>query len=173
MGDAGGDLGGARVVGNLLASPFYDVLAGKVEARLLGPSDEPFAWRTVLGDAWMSVQHSLLGLLLYGLSMGLLLLLNLLPVVGSALYAALSTTATVFFLARELMDIPLSRRRLGFFEKIRWMGGHKALLGGLGLATMAMLAVPVVNLLLMPVAVLGGTLLYCHLHQVGQGAAVG
>lgn len=157
------------VFGNMISSPFWDVLAERAEQKLLDRPDTPFDVRIALGDAWMSVRHSILGLLLYVGIMGPLLLLNLVPGVGSVLYTVLSYPTTVFFVARELMDIPLSRRRTPFRDKLRWIGQHKPVLAGLGTAGMLMLAVPFVNLLVMPFAVMGGTLLYCQLHRVGEG----
>ncbi len=159
----------AWVIGNMIGSPFWDVLAERTEQKLLDRPETPFDWRIAAGDALMSVRHSLLGLLLYALVMGLLLALNLLPGLGTALYAGLSYPITALFLAREVMDIPLSRRRTPFAAKIRFLAQHKALVGGLGTATMGLFIVPLVNILVMPFAVMGGTLLYCHLHQVGAG----
>ena len=157
------------VVGNMLASPFWDFLAEGVEKRELDRPDADFDWRVALGDAWMSIRHSALGLLLYALLMAPLLLLNLIPGVGTVLYTVLSWTATVFFVSREMMDIPLSRRRTPFRDKIRWLAEHKAVVAGLGTASTLMLAVPLVNLFVMPLTVMGGTLLYCRLDAAGQG----
>ncbi|MBW2253417.1 MAG: EI24 domain-containing protein [Deltaproteobacteria bacterium] len=157
------------ILGNMLASPFYDVLAEKTEGLVLDRPEHPFDWRIAFGDAWMSIRHSALGLLLYLLVMGPLFLLNLIPGVGSVLYTALSTAATVFFVARELMDIPLSRRRTPFVAKLRWMARHKALLAGMGAVCTLLLMVPLVNFFAMPIAVMGGTLMYCHLDREGFG----
>lgn len=158
------------VVGNMLSSPFYDVMAEKTEALLLDRPEQPFDWRIVLGDAWLSIRHSALGLGMYIVVMVLLFSLNLIPGIGSALYTVLSWTASVFFVAREMMDIPLSRRRTPFRDKLRWMSEHKALLAGLGSSCMLLLMVPLVDLVVMPVAVMGGTLLFVHLD--GEGAGV-
>lgn len=159
----------AWIAGNMIASPFYDVLAEKTEGAVLDRPEQSFDWRIALGDAWMSIRHSALGLMLYLVVMGPLLLLNLIPGAGSVLYTVLSTLATVFFVTREVMDIPLSRRRTPFFAKLRWMGHHKALLGGMGLVCMLLLMIPLLNFVCMPVAVMGGTLMYCHLDREGFG----
>jgi len=157
------------VVGNMLASPFWDVLAEKAERALLDRPEAPFHLRVALGDAFMSIRHSLLGIALYLLVMLALTTLNLLPGVGTMLNTLLAWPATAFFVAREVMDIPLSRRRTPFVEKVRWIGRHPALIAGIGTSTMVLLAIPFVDLLVMPFAVMGGTLLYCHLHRVGAG----
>jgi CysZ protein len=157
------------VLGNMLASPFWDVLAERTEKVLIDRPETVFDLRVALGDASMSVRHSFLGIGLYLAVMLALTLLNLVPGVGTALDTILAWPATAFFVAREVMDIPLSRRRTPFVEKLRWMGRHPALLAGLGTSTMFLLAVPFLDLLVMPFAVMGGTLLYCHLHRVGEG----
>jgi CysZ protein len=159
----------AWILGNMLASPLYDVLAEKTEGLLLDRPEHAFDWRIALGDAWMSIRHSALGLILYAAVMGPLFLLNLVPGAGSVLYTVLSSVATVFFIARELMDIPLSRRRTPFVAKLRWIASHKALLAGMGAMCMVLLMVPLVNFFSMPIAVMGGTLMYCHLDREGFG----
>lgn len=157
------------VAGNMIASPFWDVLAEKSERLLLDRPEAPFDWRIALADAWMSIRHSALALLLYVLIMGPLLLLNLIPGLGTVLYTLLSWTITVLFVARELMDVPLSRRRTPFVAKLVWIRQHRQVVAGLGTTCTLMLAVPGVNLFVMPLAVMGATLLYCHLDRLGQG----
>ena len=154
----------AWVVGGIVASPFYEAMSERVEATLLGvPDREQPTWQTLLGDASLSIRHSLLALVLYVATFCPLLLLNLIPVAGEIAYFALSTGASWFFFAREVMDIPLSRRRMGFKQKISLLRENLALVEGLGAATMLFLWIPVLNLLSMPICVVGGTLLFCEL----------
>ncbi|MBN2432693.1 MAG: EI24 domain-containing protein [Acidobacteria bacterium] len=153
----------------ILATPFTGYLSEKVEGIHLGPPAGEFQWKVFLGDIWLSVSHSLLNLILYLALLLPLLLLNLLPVVGNVLFVAGSGILTVFFLARDMLDGPLSRRRLGFRAKFRYIWRHRALMAGLGAASALLLWIPLLNFLCLPVAMTGGTLLFCHLEQDSDG----
>lgn len=157
---------GCWFVGNLAASPFYDVLAGQVEQRVFGRREEDaFSWARVLGDAWQSIRHSAAWLGLWLAVVVPLLLLHLVPVVGSALYAVLSYVATSAFVARELFDVPLSRRRTPFRDKLRYLRERRAEALGLGAVTALFLFIPLANLVVMPFAVVGASLLFGELER--------
>jgi len=149
----------------IIAIPFNDLLSQRVEELVLGPVDEPFEWRVLFRDLAQSVVHSVLSLLLWALTMIGLLLLNLVPALGSVLSFVLGVGASSFFLSREMMDGALSRRRLGYAHKWRIVGSERALFLGLGMASWALLWIPLLNFLMLPMSVIGGTLLYCELER--------
>ncbi|MCO4746356.1 MAG: EI24 domain-containing protein [Proteobacteria bacterium] len=159
---------GLWVLGHLIAGPFYDRLAELVERQVLGPSDVVFSWRVAVGDALQSFAHSLLGLAAYVLVLVPLFALNLIPAVGSVLYAVIGALVTALFLARELFDVPLSRRRTSFLNKLRYLRAHRWPVLGLGVSTAVLLAIPLVDLLVLPCAVLGATLLFLSI-ELDQG----
>ncbi len=155
-------------VGGVVAIPFNDFLSQAVEESVLGSRSEPFTWGLFFADLRMSLSHSLLGLALYVVVMVPVLLLNLVPVVGSVVAATLGGLATTVFLAREMIDGPLSRDRITFANKVGVLRQQKALMIGFGSATACMLWVPGLNLISIPCAVVGGTLLYCQLKVEDQ-----
>ena len=122
--------------------------------------EAPFAWSVAIGDAAQSFVHSILGLTAYILLAAPLLLVNVVPVVGSVLYAVCGFSLTSLFLARDLLDVPLSRRRMSFLHKVDYLRDHLWLCLGLGLGTTMLLLVPLLDLLVLPCSVLGGTLLF-------------
>jgi CysZ protein len=69
------------------------------------------------------------------------------------------TVLTVFFLALDAASYALDRRGLGFREKLVWARRNLAATAPFGLAAFLFCAVPVVNLVALPVLVIGGTLL--------------
>jgi CysZ protein len=158
---------------SLFATPFYDMLAEKVEQELLGIEQPPTPWIAIFSDAGQSVSHTLLALVLYGLAVGFVALVELMPGIGTVLGTLLGVVVTAMFLASEVLDTPLARRRVSFATKIRFQARHFALFQGFGTAAMVLLAVPGVNFLSMPVAVVGGTLLYCRLEREGEGVLSG
>lgn len=153
------------MIANLLAVPFNDRLSDRVEQLTLGPLDEPFRFGTMVADLVQSVVHSSLSLLLWTFVMAGLLFLNLVPVFGNLLAVLGTTLATAIFLSREMMDGAMSRRRLGYLHKLRVIRANRALCLGFGLVASGFLWLPGINILLMPMMVAGGTLMFCHLES--------
>ena len=152
----------------LLATPFNDLLSERVEAALLEAVDEPFRLRVFLADTATSLGHSLLDLLAWALSMLVMSLLNTLPVVGTPLFTAAGWASTALFLAKDMLDGPMTRRRFTYREKLGVLGLDLFLCAGFGAAVSLLLLVPVLNLFLVPVAVAGGTAMYCHMEANGR-----
>jgi CysZ protein len=158
----------AWFAGGILASPVYDRLSAKVEALELGDTDESFSFKLVAQDVAQGVTHSLLAMVLY-LSLACPIgLFSLVPAVGQVVGIVCGAGLSSFFLAREVLDYSLSRRRLSFRDKVGLVWRHRPLTGGMGFATFLMLSVPFANFLSMPAAVIGGTLLYCQLERDGH-----
>ncbi len=154
-------------VGGLLAVPFNDFLSQAVEESILGARNEPFTLALFLSDLRMSLGHSLLAVFAWLCVMVPILALNLVPGVGSVAASVLGGAVTSLFLAREMLDGPLSRDRLPFGVKLELIKAHRSVSLGFGAATAGLLWVPGLNLISMPCAVVGGTLLYCQLKRDG------
>lgn len=153
---------------SILATPFNDVLSQKIETMRLGPYNEPFSWRTLAGDLAQSVGHSILSLLLW---VGILVastFLNLVPIFGTLLALVIDTLATAILITREAMDGCQSRRRMSFRHKMMVVRRLWPVYLGFGLVGSAVVWVPVVNLLVVPLSIAGATLLYCDLEREGR-----
>lgn len=148
------------VVGGVIASPFLEALTRRVEA--LAAPEAPSGWAEVgwLAEIMRVAGQALKRLALFAAVMLLLLALNLLPVVGSLLYAVLALASACCFLALEFLDYPLDRRGLSFRQKLSYLRGLGLRGLSFGAAVCLMGMVPLVNLLLLPLAAVGGTLLY-------------
>ena len=151
----------------LVATPFNDRLSEHVETSILGPYEEPFSWRVMAVDLAISVSHSLLSLTIWLTVMLFSFVLNLIPGAGTVASFAVGTVATAVFLSREAIDGCMSRRRMSYGHKFRVMIQHFPLFLGFGVVASCMLWVPFLNFLLLPMAVAGGTRMYCHLEQLG------
>ncbi len=158
----------ALFAGSILASPVYDQLTARVERLELGSREEAFALKLVAADVLMGVTHSLMALTLY-LSLACpITAMGLVPVVGQGVNLVLGPALSALFLAREVLDYSFSRRRFGFAQKVRILRRHLPMTAGLGLSTLGLLAIPGVNVLSMPLAVVGGALAYCDLERSGS-----
>lgn len=150
------------VIGVLIASPFNDLLSERTEEALVGKRhDEPFVFRAFLADVRKIIINEGKKILLFVLGMALLLFLNLIPVLGPILYSILSLLFTIFFLVVEYTGYFLSRKRLTFRDQRRFIFSRPLLMLGFGSGVLCLLAVPFLQLLCIPLAVIGATQL-CH-----------
>jgi len=153
------------VVGNLIASPFNDILSERTEEILTGQSDEePFKLKVFLHDARRTFIDEVKKILIFVLGMALLLPLNLIPVLGSLLYPVLSFLLTTFFLAVEYTGYIFSRKRLTYQDQRRFIFSHPALFFGFGTGLFCVLAIPFFQFLCIPLGVVGAMQLYAELN---------
>ncbi len=152
---------------NLIGAPFLDRLSQEVEALALGRRNEPFSVRVAARELASSVAHSLLSFGVWLTLMVLCAALNVVPFVGAPISLALAATGTALLLAREAMDGAMSRRRMTYAHKMRVVFAHAPAALGFGLVHSLVLWIPILNLAVLPVAVAGGTLLYCDLERAG------
>jgi CysZ protein len=150
----------ALLIANLLASPFLDALARRVEALVTGETVEDTAegWLAPVREGGRAALEELrrmgffvavqLGLLLVGLLPG-----------GQVVAAPAMVLVAVLFLPLDYASYTLDRRRVPFREKRRWILARIPLMLGYGSAAFMTCLIPGLNLLAMPVLVVGGTLL--------------
>lgn len=151
------------VVGNLLASPFNDLLSERTEEVLSGRfNDEPFAIRRFLNDALKTILMEAKKMWIFVVIMVLILPLNLVPGVGNSLYTLLAIGLTLFFLCFEYLGFVMVRKRQFFREQKSYIFSRKFLMLGFSCGVMALLAIPFAQLLCIPLAVIGITRLWCE-----------
>jgi len=132
------------VTANILASPLYDHIVGRLvrESRggVPGPAGSSF-WRVMLEEVKKAVFVAALPVLLM-----------FVPVIGQFL----SPAVAAWLLAFDFMDFAFCRDEPVFSSRLRAMARRPLLLLGFG----APLLLPIVNIFLFPFAILGATLLY-------------
>lgn len=161
------------VATSLLASianaPIADRISDAVEREVLpGRADEPFRVGAFLGDVASGVTHSILNLSLYLLLLVPVLAMNLIPLVGSATSAAFAFVLTAVMVVIEFVDHPLARRRWAWRRKVALVREERALCGGYGAVVAGLSSIPLVNVLLAPAFIVGGTLLFAELVRRGR-----
>jgi CysZ protein len=144
--------------GVVLGSPWYARLSDQLETTLIG---RPPASSSFLRDLGRAVSYELKKLLLVLLVGAVLLLLNLIPVVGTIASTAggIGLGATVACL--DFFDYPLERRSLSFREKLGTIRRTLPASAGFGLMCLGLVSIPFVNLLSIPICVVAGTLFFC------------
>ena len=143
---------------NLIAAPFNDFLAERVWRHARGEAPPEGGWLDVLRQGWLAVAGTA-AVLLYSLRWAApLFLLAFVPGVNLAV-PFLWLVFNAWMLALEYADYPLGVWGVAFRERRAVLARHRALGLGFGAATLVVTAVPVVNLLAMPAAVAGATLM--------------
>ncbi|MCG2633500.1 MAG: sulfate transporter CysZ [Gammaproteobacteria bacterium] len=148
------------LLANLIGAPFNGLLAERVELELTGqkPPDNS-DWRTLLRNFGPDILNELRKLLYFASRALLLLLLTLIPLVN--LFAApLWLGFNAWMMGLEYLDYPMANHRLDFRQQRRRHRQTPLSLFGFGAATLLLSLVPVINLLAMPTAVAGATLLW-------------
>ena len=160
------------VVGNLIASPFNELLSERTEELLSGTlQGEPFSLVVFGRDAVKSMLDEARKLAVFVALMFALLLLNLIPGFGSAVYAVLATAVTLYFLSVEYLSFTMSRKRLGFKAQRAFIAGRRRLMFGFSCGVLLLLAIPLVQLLGIPMAVIAATRIWCEEEGVLRGDA--
>jgi len=150
-------------VGNLLASPFNDLLSERTEEVLGGTENsEPFVIGQFLRDAWQTVLMEARKMWIFIVIMVFILPLNLLPGIGNTLYTILAISLTLLFLCFEYLGFVMVRKRQFFREQKNYILARKFLMLGFSCGVMAILAIPFLQLLCIPLAVIGATRLWCE-----------
>jgi CysZ protein len=148
------------IVGNILAGPFLDAMTERI-LRELGETLPPP--RGTLRALGRSVVNQILKLVFFGAVQLALLLLHLIPGVGTVLHPILSTLVAVAFLGFEYLDYPLDARHLSVPARFAWLWRHPGEALGFGAVLFPVLLIPFVGYACLPLAVAGASLLA---HQV-------
>lgn len=137
----------------LLAAPILERLSLEVERLTRGEVGS-----AALGLGW-EVLQSLRGALYFALRTPGMFLVSLVPVVGPVLGAFWGAHALAF----QATESPLQRQGLDFWGRRLWHRRNRAESLGFGAAGLAMLLVPLANLLLVPALTVGATRLVLEL----------
>jgi CysZ protein len=152
------------LVGQLLASPFLDLLSEQVECAVMGTSAAPAGVRRTLAALALAAADCVWAVLYLGMAYVPLLILSLVPGLG----AGISLVAGALLVAQQFLGLVLSRQLISYRARWACVLGNRWSALGFGLMVTLMLAVPGINLLLLPLATVGGTLLTCALWQAGR-----
>lgn len=140
------------VLGSVAVAPWLEVLAARTEALQRGEpiADADNGWVKPVLQSLSNAVRPLFGLLMMGL---LALAVIWLPVVGQVAAMLIWGYAGIRFLNFELLDVPASRRGWSFEKRKQSLAARRMYWLGFGGAGMALMLVPVINLLVLPAAV--------------------
>ena len=153
---------GFSIIANILAAPFNGPLAAAVERHLTGEqntdSSKTFMEEAkfAMGNEFIKLKHSLYLMM----PLAFLSLLSFAFPLIAPLVAVLWMVYAIWILTLEYADFPMANHGTAFHDIREKLAGKRFL--SLGFGTMVMLGtlIPVINFLVMPVAVAGATKMY-------------
>ena len=152
----------------MIASPFNSLLAEKVEEHYTGQEVEGFE---NVGAALMAVPMSImreLRKLAYYLPMAMLVFIcTWIPLVNFAV-PFLWFLLGAWMMSLQFLDYPLDNHRQSFKAVVEFAGQERLTTMGFGGSVALCVSIPILNLIIVPAAVAGATLLYCDQQAGGS-----
>jgi CysZ protein len=156
----------ALLLAGILASPFYGRIAALVEARLRGRAST--VERGLAGEAWAAIRREFQKLAWTLPRMLAILILGLLPVVNT-IASPLAFLFGAWVMTAQFTDFTPENRGLPFTATRSDLRGRRGLGLGFGIPLALGLGIPLVNLLVAPAAVAGGTALWLRIRGEWDG----
>ncbi|HSG03730.1 MAG TPA: sulfate transporter CysZ [Marinobacterium sp.] len=156
---------GFSVVANFIAAPFNGILAEKVEQQLRGQVNSNLdSWQSALKVIPQSLGRELSKLAYYLPRLLLLFVLSFIPILNLAM-PFIWFAFGAWMMAIQYCDYPMDNNRVSFKQmKLLLAQRRWSSLGFGSLVQMGML-VPLLNLLLMPAAVIGATIFWVEQYR--------
>jgi len=158
---------GAATLPLLALAPLEDTLVAATESAVGAPPAPPSGITDAARQAVSALARTAVRVMLLLVGQALLLVLQLLVPAGAPVWAGAGVLWTALFAFAEYLDPPLARRGGSFAEVRQVLARRTALALGFGLAVTVLLWVPLLNLFLLPLAVVAGTLLHRSLVSAG------
>ncbi|MCF6456274.1 sulfate transporter CysZ [Pseudoalteromonas sp. MMG024] len=155
------------VITNFIAAPFNGLLSEKVELYLTGQRVNDDGLADLLKDVPRMLGRELAKLMYY-LPKALLFLILLLfiPVFGQVMWFLFSA----WMFAVQYIDYPFDNHKIPFADARQHLKQKQGLSYGFGSAVLIFSMVPIVNLIVMPVAVCGATRLFVENYRINYRA---
>lgn len=156
------------IVANIIAAPFNGILSEKVEQRLRGELVTDEGWKAVIALIPRAVAREISKLIYYLPRLLLLLILTFIPVIGW-IAPLLWFLFGCWMMAIQYCDYPMDNNKVSFKDmKAALKQRRFTSLGFGGLVSVGMM-IPLVNMLVMPAAVVGATIFWVEEYASGQG----
>lgn len=155
----------------LATAPFAGLLSEGAERVATGQPVAEATWGQTATLAARGLGHSILAVLCYlAIAVPLFVLQWLVSPLAPVIWVLGVVQAALFF-AFDGFNEPLHRRGAGFGDKWRFIGAHLAESLGFGVGVALLMMVPFFSIIVTPVAIVGGTLLYLDLAKDGAATA--
>lgn len=153
-----------NIITNVIAAPFYGLLAERAEEILTGRKPEPEPLSHMIPRVFRRELKKLLYFIVRGILVTLIMLLVglTIPVVGSILAPLIGLAWSAWCMTLQYADYPADNHRCSFTAVRRKLSDRSLSSFGFGGMITACSVVPVLNIIAMPAAVTGGTLYWLN-----------
>ncbi len=142
---------------NWLAAPFNGLLSEKIESLLLGQPTENGSMVDVIKDIPRTLDREWCKLVYYlPRAIGFFALMWILPVIGQIIWFLF----VAWMMAIQYKDYPFDNHKIPFPVMIQRLKQHRNLSYGFGVSVAIFAMIPIINLVIMPVAICGATALW-------------
>lgn len=143
-----------------IAAPFNGLLAEKLEKMMTGENVNDDGWLDVMKDVprmlareWQKLKYSLPKIIA-------LFLLSFIPIIGQTVVPVLTFLFTCWMMAIQYCDYPFDNHKVSFEVMKNALGNRRTQSLTFGGLVTCCTFVPVINLVIMPVAVCGATVMW-------------
>lgn len=149
---------------NWLAAPFNGLLSEKIENILVGEVGPSDSILDIVQDTPRTLGREWTKLVYYvPRAIGFFILLFILPVIGQVIWFLF----VAWMMAIQYKDYPFDNHKISFVEMKQALKQHQGLSYSFGITVTIFAMIPIVNLIIMPVAICGATALWID-HYRGQ-----
>jgi CysZ protein len=145
--------------GVILGAPWYGKLSEKLEEIKRGKvtNIEVGIFRDISRAILYEIKKLLLGIVV-GIA---LFFINFVPIIGTLITSIGGIALTATILCLDFFDSVLERRRFSFKDKLRIVFSSLPASGSFSLIALALISIPLLNLITIPICVASGTLFIC------------
>lgn len=156
------------IVANFIAAPFNGFLSEKVERQLRGDPLGDEGWAELVKMIPRALSRELAKLLYYLPRVLLLLVLSFIPVINLAM-PLIWFLFGAWMMAIQYCDYPMDNNRVGFADMKRLLKSYRLTAIGYGSLVQVGMLIPILNLILMPAAVVGATIYWVEEYADDSG----
>ncbi|SEG83858.1 sulfate transporter CysZ [Marinobacterium lutimaris] len=152
------------IVANFIAAPFNGFLSEMVERKLRGTVSTDEGWAELVKMIPRSLQREVQKLLYYLPRLLVLLVLSFIPVINLVMPFVWFLFGA-WMMSIQYCDYPMDNNKVSFPEMKRLLKSHRFTAVGFGSVVQVGMLIPLVNLLIMPAAVVGATIYWVEEHS--------
>tara|TARA_B100000029_G_scaffold510009_1_gene600513 strand:+ start:614 stop:1339 length:726 start_codon:yes stop_codon:yes gene_type:complete len=144
------------MLGNLISAPFNSLLSDAVKAELLGEQishDTKESMHELIIHSFISEFYKIIYFSLRILILIVLFLIPFINIIAPFVWFIFSA----WMIALEYCDFPMSNRNINFSQQRMELSKNRLLTYGFGVAALIFTIIPIVNFIIIPVAVAGAT----------------
>lgn len=155
------------LIANLIAAPFNGLLSERVERQLRGDIGNDDGWAELVRMLPRALGRELAKLAYYLPRVLLLLVLSFIPVINLVMPLVWFLFGA-WMMSIQYCDYPMDNNKVSFAEMKRLLKARRLSALGFGTLVQFGMLIPLLNLILMPAAVIGATLFWIEEYDAGE-----